>query len=100
MLMDGVAASVADFTGKAAPDSDLVLLTLEYKRGNRELARLTLSPDMGQARRLQEFLREQMEANGIAGKDYAESICLFARTQEQFTFRKTRTPCAKAREQC
>lgn len=73
-LMDGVAASVAAFTGKSTPEHDLVLLTLEYKRGNRELARLTLPPDMGQAARLQEFLREQMGANGVTGKDYARTL--------------------------
>jgi len=70
-LMENIAAAVAEFTGKTAPDTDLALLVMEYKRGNRDLARLTLPPDMNRVRELQDFLREQLAINGIAGKDYA-----------------------------
>ena len=73
-LVDSVAAAVAEFTGKTIPDTDLVLLAMEYKRGNRDLARLSLPPEMGQVQELLEFLREQMAANGIIGKDYARIL--------------------------
>lgn len=73
-LMQSVIASVTSFTGKEDPDADLVLLALEYKRGNRDQAQLVLAPDMGKVQKLQEFLKEQMAMNRITGKTYAQIL--------------------------
>lgn len=73
-VMESVLSAVEEFTGKKDPASDLVLLALEYKRGDRELAQLVLPPDMDRVPALQEFLKDQMAMNKIAGKDYARVL--------------------------
>lgn len=73
-LMQSVIASVTSFTGRKDPDVDLVLLALEYMRGNRDQAKLLLAPDMGKVQELQAFLKEQMTMNRITGKAYAQIL--------------------------
>lgn len=73
-LMQSVIASVTGFTGQEDPDADLVLLALEYKRGNRDQAQLVLAPNMGKVRELQDFLKEQMAMNRITGRAYAQIL--------------------------
>lgn len=74
VLMDGVVKAVEEFTGKTIPDADLVLLALEYKRGNREHATLELTPEMERSGQLREFLKEQLTSNQITGKNYARFL--------------------------
>lgn len=73
-MMDRVIRSIQDFTGREVPEHDLLLLTLEYRRGNRELARTVLGADTARVEELKHFLRDQMEVNGIRGKDYARLL--------------------------
>ena len=75
-LMQGIFQESAAFTGASEPESDLVLLALEYKRGNRDQAQLVLPPDMGRVRELQAFLKEQLTMNRVEGKTYAQiQVC-------------------------
>lgn len=62
------------FTAGADVEEDLILLSLSYLRGNKELAQIVLSPDMSQAQYLQSFLKEQLSANQVTGKDYARIL--------------------------
>lgn len=73
-LNQEVLDAVSAFTGHDEPEDDLALLTLEYKRGSRERAQLTLSPEMNNVPILQAFLKEQLTANQIDGKDYARIL--------------------------
>lgn len=75
-LMEGLLQETAAFTGTADAENDLVLLALEYKRGNRDQAQLVLPPDMGRVRELQAFLKEQLAMNHVEGKTYAQiQVC-------------------------
>lgn len=73
-MVDAVLSTVMRFTGKTAAEDDMVLLALEFKRGDRGLARLGLQPVMDCVPQLQGFLREQMASNNITGKDYARVL--------------------------
>ncbi len=76
-MMQEVFQEVATFTGTDEAEKDLVLLALEVKRGNREFAKLVLAPDMSRVRELQQFMKEQLAMNHVAGKVYAQTqVCV------------------------
>ena len=63
------------------------LLGLEYRRRDRAQAHCLLTPDDAGDRRLQEFLRGQLEANGFQGRELAEVAVL---SDELFTLCRRR----------
>ena len=71
-LLKQVFDEMESFAGTGQKSDDVTMLCLEYQKGDREKAEITLTPQMSQAPELLNFLRGQMTANGVPARCAAQ----------------------------
>ena len=74
--LEHLAAAASAFAGRSRAAQGYALMALEYRRRDRAQAHCLLTPDGAGSEMLTDFLRGQLEANGIQGGQMARLLVL------------------------